>query len=150
MSAPTPDLDAIKARSEAATPAPWTPGDTNPQAVVARNVNKHGQHRVIGNWGTHADAEFVAHARKDIPALLDALAAVTAERDNLQRRLEWQGALTRALAPYQERALDAERERDHARQMLADTWQEGSAAESDAYWTTGPVKTNPYRAEDNA
>jgi hypothetical protein len=49
----------------------------------------HGPPRAYrGKFARGADARFVAAARTDIPALLTALAAVTAERDALRAALE--------------------------------------------------------------
>jgi hypothetical protein len=80
------DLEAIQARADAATQGPW-----------------HGAHDEfgcvhIGDYGWvcagpnapaydvdseqgHADAEFIAHARQDIPALLTYIAELEAGRD---------------------------------------------------------------------
>lgn len=66
------DLDAIHARCEKATPGPWfcepehqrdtRPADTydvlGPEGYLAANQE-------------HPDADFIAHARTDVPALLD-------------------------------------------------------------------------------
>jgi hypothetical protein len=82
------DLDAIRARLEAATPAPWTVGDVNRQALIARNVNADGQHRGIGNLGKHQDAEFIAYARTDIPALLACIEQQAAEITDLTVAVE--------------------------------------------------------------
>jgi hypothetical protein len=68
----TTDLDAIRARTDAATAGPW-----------------HGEHAefgyvTIGDW-LPADAEFIAHARTDIPFLLDLV-------DELRRQVKvWKG-----------------------------------------------------------
>lgn len=69
-------LDAIRARMEAATPGPWEAGT----AVCCPDVGwVGGPRRTIcpvyeGTKRTHMldanDAEFIAHAREDVPALL--------------------------------------------------------------------------------
>jgi len=85
------DLDAIRARAAAATPAPWSldyegpdyeagtsayPESLNgPENTAAKHASAHWR----DNWGhsiseiselTDADAEFIAAAREDVPALL--------------------------------------------------------------------------------
>jgi hypothetical protein len=79
------DLDAIKVRCEAATPGPWetadqwssTPGRVNVNAF--RHPERRGSHRAA-TWEecggeriaetSRANAEFIAHARSDMPALV--------------------------------------------------------------------------------
>lgn len=76
-----PDLDAIKARAEAATPWPWRAhGDAVVNLVrsctCAGHIPGHGHEPFCGIEGPVAtgaepfDANFIAHAREDIPALL--------------------------------------------------------------------------------
>jgi hypothetical protein len=76
------DLEAIRRRADAATPGPWQRSlnilwgkilDIEPEIAFCTTVN---------------DTEFIAHAREDVPALLDEverltgqLADVTRERD---------------------------------------------------------------------
>ena len=60
------DLDPIKARADAATEGPWGVED-------ARVFGDDGRTQVCTLSGTRAwlpDAEFIAHARTDIPALI--------------------------------------------------------------------------------
>ena len=75
------DTEAIRARCEAATPGPWKP-----------DLSKLGIHKIVaqdakGRWfqiGTSDkghDAIFIAHARQDILALLDALETARSDRD---------------------------------------------------------------------
>ena len=65
------ELDAIRQRVEAATPGPW---------AVSSPSSGHGVtvgHRMILYATIELalpDAEFIAHARSDIPALLDEIA----------------------------------------------------------------------------
>lgn len=66
-------LAEIQARAEAATPGPWH--------EEAGNVHvEHGRLATIGGTYVTAvpDAEFIAHAREDVPALVAALRAVLA------------------------------------------------------------------------
>ena len=62
----TLDLNAIKARANAATEGPWGVKD-------ARVFGDDGRTQVCTLSGTRAwlpDAEFIAHARTDVPALV--------------------------------------------------------------------------------
>lgn len=70
------DLEAIKARCEAATPGPWlenvsivhvdAPDETPSRDAIVADTHWDGKafERVRG------DAEFIAHARQDVPALV--------------------------------------------------------------------------------
>ncbi len=67
-----PDIEGIKERCEKATPEPWENnlhhwGDTVVEWDLA-----HGRLRLEGDGGPgfDDDAEFIAHARSDIPALI--------------------------------------------------------------------------------
>jgi len=75
-------LLAIQARCEAATPGPWKvieKGNTVPSvAVVSVAYDTRPQETICPNMSTKTDnADFIAHARQDIPYLL----ALLAERD---------------------------------------------------------------------
>jgi hypothetical protein len=76
MSEARVDLAAIKARADAATEGPWAP-------------DRNGVHNQRGECvaltyhaNKHADAEFIAHARADVPALF-------AEVERLREVLSW-------------------------------------------------------------
>ena len=88
-----PDFAAIRARAEAATKGPWRwseppgvlmgPGPTERleklgvgSTVMQMTSNVYGQ-------PDKADAEFIAHAREDIPALLAAIDDLTAKQAEL-------------------------------------------------------------------
>lgn len=66
---PLPDLAAMRARSEAATPGPWK--------VVSGRHGRYVDHEISGlPRGAHGgfflrDADFIVNARMDVPALLD-------------------------------------------------------------------------------
>lgn len=88
---PPLDLDAIQARCDAARPRPWAlhdalNGDGFPGRlwVVENPADGPGDHHVMINIGTRDDAEFIARARDDVPALLTRVreleAAVSAVR----------------------------------------------------------------------
>ena len=87
------ELDAIKARAEAATEGPWTwSGSEAPVLGGYAGTSYRYSEEVIeaehhGECGCRslcqleltvgkADAEFIAHSRADIPALVAAIAAV--------------------------------------------------------------------------
>lgn len=72
MSTPL-DLDAIKARAEAATEGPW---EAHALDGFEWSVDRIGDNdddsgnEVATVWVTGADAAFIAHARTDVPMLL--------------------------------------------------------------------------------
>ena len=93
-----PDIEAIKARVEAATPGPWRRDgelsgvwadafETHPEygavtrsrsmakwtkSVYLTDTDDRGMHRYEAMESN--DADFIAHARQDIPALLEYIA----------------------------------------------------------------------------
>lgn len=85
----------IRDRAEAATPGPWKVekdycdcseyGCPHPPFAVAFGPFTSFENTTDRH---HYDAEFTAHAREDVPALLAELAAVRAERDEARRQLE--------------------------------------------------------------
>ena len=87
------DFEAIKARANAATAEPWTaepvdyedgyPGHSVLGGGVRGSMEEH-QVCWVGtptNRNLTADAEFIAHAREDVPALIAELAVLRAQRD---------------------------------------------------------------------
>lgn len=77
------DLDAIKARAEAATEGPWRHVETAYGESVEVPDGEEGAQLFIESHGityawNGANAEFIAHAREDVPALVAALEAVLA------------------------------------------------------------------------
>lgn len=91
------ELKAIKARAEAATPGPWTRSDGDGISPGRRVWQGDRQRRVAncdafaiqeGDWGKAQDAtnaEFIAHARTDVPNLV-------AEVERLRKLLLARGA----------------------------------------------------------
>jgi hypothetical protein len=80
------EIAAIRERAEKATPGPWT------WLYGLRNklftpVALFHDGKIVGRFVWEHDAEFIAHAREDIPRLLDALEATYAEIERLQRKL---------------------------------------------------------------
>lgn len=106
------DLDAIKARADAATPGPWTtPGSDSigqwaiydrEWTVASAAAYSHNNvlsaepgARAPGYIDSDANAEFIAHAREDVPALVqlakDQASRITeleAERDSFKRQAD--------------------------------------------------------------
>lgn len=92
------EIEAIRARVEAATPGPWhfraADAIFNPSVVVIEDPDEPvDAHEWVAECGPHqcngpANAEFIAHARTDIPLLLAALDRVTAERNEAIADLE--------------------------------------------------------------
>ncbi|MFL6138841.1 MAG: hypothetical protein ACJ74O_13710 [Frankiaceae bacterium] len=80
------DLDAIEARAAAATEGPWSVTGDGLIDGVGKTTGPFG--RIFDDLDVRrADAEFIAAAREDVPALVDALRrardyAVTLEREN--------------------------------------------------------------------
>lgn len=86
MTAPTVSADRladIKAREQAAFGGPWHVLDADENGMHAVAVDG----TVLVEVGDFCDAEFIAHARDDIPHLLALVEALTAERDALRARL---------------------------------------------------------------
>jgi hypothetical protein len=91
------NLDEIRARAEAATPGPW---HLDGRSICADVEISHdgpvdGKWRKtvacsVGAWlsgrPTDTDAEFIAHAREDVPALLALVESLTAENARLRSR----------------------------------------------------------------
>jgi len=79
------DRAAIKARAETATEGPWWTGmhDGFSYTVEGPNTDSHP----VAQRLIRSDAEFIAHAREDIPALLAALEEAERQRDDLEARL---------------------------------------------------------------
>lgn len=84
------DVSALRALLAAATPGPWTEDDgslygPNDGAVahIARHASMHTVMATGEDW-SHADAALIAAAVNALPALLDELEALRAERDELQ------------------------------------------------------------------
>lgn len=94
---PADDIAAIAARAAAATPGPWVEHGRHVQhdewLALGREVDDMSglgcevdgppPPTLRGDYALHADAEFIAHAREDIPYLLAALDAERALADRL-------------------------------------------------------------------
>lgn len=85
------DRAAIKARAEAATPGPWS---YRPEILGLPNTTVMAENGQVGYVAVghflSPDAEFIAHAREDIPALLAALEEAEREVAKItENRNEW-------------------------------------------------------------
>ena len=94
------DLDAIRARAEAATPGPWEPdtsvrGDCvvwgpDGQFLLTQQAEPHwlpdanGAPRQVAFDVDRRDCEFIAHAREDIPALLAEIERLRAKAEDVR------------------------------------------------------------------
>jgi hypothetical protein len=67
-----PDLNAIEARANAATPGPW---EAYPDAKIAGLAHIRINPGTMHPTAWPADAAFIARARTDVPALVAALRA---------------------------------------------------------------------------
>jgi hypothetical protein len=77
-------LEAIRQRAENATPSPWKWSGDKFGDIVVYSPERRGFHNNGGeiaelDFGSQSDAIFIAHARTDIPALLDHIAELEAE-----------------------------------------------------------------------
>lgn len=87
------ELTAIRERAEKATPGPWGWSDAKVRdgkyVFVPQGSYLAGTLIMFGDTYENGeqDADFIAHAREDIPRLLDALEAAFAEIERLQRKL---------------------------------------------------------------
>lgn len=100
------DLAAIRERAESATPGPWVAIPNVRPAVVSDDGDGYWTD-VADAFEEEADAEFVAHAREDVPALL---AEVDRLRDAAEDREATDCCGQEARAVKAEAALDRVRE----------------------------------------
>lgn len=123
------NLATVRKRAEAATKGPWQTGAT-PRAgevyfgTVVDPDDPTEPGVLLGSVGTEADAEFIAHAREDVPDLL-------AEIDRLTRALREIGkdrnTWARQLADAKDERDTAAAERDQERTRRAETGNERDA-----------------------
>lgn len=121
------DLDAIQARVDAATKAPWEAVRDASDAYSW--VERPGLATIAVDAVSHADAELIAHARQDVPALLAALADAQAEAANARWESDYRKAVADALQAKHEGgdgSFWADWHRDHcaAAQAAADAQAE--------------------------
>jgi len=81
------ELEAIKARVEAATPGPWdasAPDEDGESIVGAPGEWWDWDHTTCEHYD---DAVFIAHARTDVPALVAEVERLRAANDRLAQRI---------------------------------------------------------------
>jgi hypothetical protein len=116
-------LAEIEARCEAATEGPWY---ANPGGYVELDEFGEGEHfnGIADTWNANdgKDAEFIAHARQDVPDLIATVREQAAEIERLKRRAaDWEDRADHydgVALRFCERATTAEAERDRARAAL--------------------------------
>jgi hypothetical protein len=82
------DVDAIRQRAENATPGPWRWSD-KADALIAEGESFETIFNLrLVTPTSRADAEFIAHAREDIPALLAEVTRLSEENQRLRDDLE--------------------------------------------------------------
>ena len=124
------DLAQIKAREQAATEGPWKAyfGQVSTVARAATSTRRAEPSQEICDPGNEDDAEFIAHARTDVPVLLREEEALRAERDTARAAVE---AVADAVLA---RHVRSGRVRD-------DTWEpDGYCLECDLGWPCPDVR----------
>lgn len=82
-------LDEIHARCEAATPGPWKYIDNGFDGMIkSEEETICGGEPCEGRIEDGPDAQFIAHARDDIPYLLDRAEKAEADRDTYRAALQ--------------------------------------------------------------
>jgi len=113
------DLDAIKERCRAASGEPWEPAIWTDEGTPYEVWGVQQIHRdAIGNnivqgWIVHGvyrkEAEFIAHARADIPALVAEIERLQRElHDEQVRRREWEKMYNQAIKTEEETGDDTQ------------------------------------------
>ena len=92
------EIREIRQRCEAATPSKWTYDGMhneihacdveNGAFLIVSELREHPGEKLLDKFGHtfNADFEFIAHARQDIPALLDALKEANIKADEYEKR----------------------------------------------------------------
>lgn len=113
------DLDAVRARLNAATEGPWrfsNTTDTRGRKGEFRAPPPHNGFMLVGPWTNDADAEFIANARTDVEALADEVERLRAGIEAATARAnDWMGT-----AAARENALRAAESSLAAVRTLAD------------------------------
>lgn len=84
---PTEFLDAAEAKANAATEGPWFQGregefyESERDVYSKRSPDEPDSHDIATHVWSAEDAEFIAHARQDVPALVSFAKAVLAEAE---------------------------------------------------------------------
>ena len=69
-------LNEIEARANAATEGPWFPNRYSEDWEVCGELDDNGNPALVASEAVGVDAEFIAHARADVPDMVAALRAV--------------------------------------------------------------------------
>lgn len=122
--------EAIKTREKAATPGPWVQSTHVPNMSTIGSSS--GAIADVSLWSfgepgnpeeSLANAEFIAHARTDIPALLEDLEAAEAKNTHISKLLDLSvislGIYCESRDTFKHENRDLERERNEAREKLA-------------------------------
>ena len=64
-------LNEIEARANAATEGPWFPNRYSEDWEVCGELDDNGNPALVASEAVGVDAEFIAHARTDVPWLLE-------------------------------------------------------------------------------
>lgn len=146
----------IRARAEAATPGPWERQevDGQPTAGVGYRILAGHLERnlIVAEW--RGDAAFIAHARTDIPALLDEVERTEGWVENLRiYREDWQrhaaaaeaevGLLKEHLGRFQKFSIDSDR---HNTRLLAEVERLRAALERYGQHEDDCPAAAPYQA----
>lgn len=98
------DLEPIKARAAAATPGDWeclpweqAAGGTDWNVWGPKGSNQVKIDDLHGDFGSESDAQFIAHARTDIPALLAEVERLRADLGNANLRNNSMRSVAQAL-----------------------------------------------------
>lgn len=86
------DLDAIRERADAATKGPWHVEYCGERGYPQRVCNDAAVTVADTHWGGGGlapDAEFIAHAREDVPALLAEIQQLRAELEAVRGVEQW-------------------------------------------------------------
>lgn len=100
---PREERDAIRVRAQGGTEGTWT------ASVTGHVWSNPGEPVLVAQVGWAEDAEFIAHARTDVPALLDALDVAEEENEREHREAVTWRDLARAEQD-QRQAIQAERD----------------------------------------
>lgn len=76
-------LAEIKARAEKATPGEWKVSEAPQRTNVICGDDR--KFLIIARWLDSFDAQFIAHARTDIPALVAEVERLTEEKDSAEK-----------------------------------------------------------------
>jgi hypothetical protein len=83
------NIKEIKAREQDATPGPWKHVETDDYSEIYDSKSWGKSLRPLALVGSNiADADFIAHAREDIPVLLAEVERLQSENDTLKKALE--------------------------------------------------------------